>query len=469
MDAKRGAALLLAWLGVGCDEATGRFGRALGAAPADESREGGPACSPGMNPGAPVWDGQITLTPTFAAQMHDAGVRTVRLDFRRDGGWDEGALSRYDQILDTLEQAGLTAYGLVTYEAISQSQEQYNDDADGDGINPAVAEYGETFAMLVDRYGGRVRRWELWNEPNCWANDNFEEDPQRAGCTYTLPRVTAHMVVEAYLRVQDRVDDGDIELVLGGLLAHTIGGPVSSGANWLERFYAEGPWDWLEQQTGRRYPWRALGIHPYVDQSGGTDGAHIHDVLDEIEATMDAHGDGAALAVTEIGWATSVGLQTQADNLRTAFEVLRGRPRVDEISWFSLHDAPAHGLHFGVLDDDGAARPVYDALREQTAACQGGVSDGGGEAPPEGDGGGGDDGGGEGDGGEAEGGEADGGDAEGGDDGGEADGGEADGGDADGGGETGGGEADGGGESDGEADGGGETGGGEPDAGGETG
>jgi hypothetical protein len=332
----------------------------------------GPVCRPGVNPGAPVWDGTIVLDEARVAGIAAAGVKTVRLDFRREGEWDDAAFARYDTIIAGLHGAGITVHGLVTYEAITASQEQWNDDADGDGMNAAVVEFADTFAVLAGRYGDRIARWELWNEPNCYGVDPTD-DPQHAGCYYVLPRVLAHMVAESYLRVRDSVDAGSIQLVVGGLLAQDVHGPLNTGADYLQSFYAESVWGWLEEQTGRRYPWSGIGIHPYTDQDRATDGAQLLAVVDAIEGVMNANGDlFSTLPVTEMGWSVaSVDSETQSANLTTAYDVLGQRPRIDEISWFSYTDAPSAGLYFGLVDEQGAARPAYAAMQAMVQACGG--------------------------------------------------------------------------------------------------
>lgn len=358
--------LALLWGCAGQDD-DGRSGVVLAG---DRDEAMGAACRPGLNPGAPTWDGQVVLDDGFADALAATGAASVRLDFRRgSGGWDDHTLAQYDGIVDRLLARGLAVHGLVTYEAISAPQWVWNDDEDGDGVTDATGEFADTFGMLVGRYGDRITRWEVWNEGNCYSEGGYLENPKEAGCTYALPRVLAHLVAESYLRVADRVESGEIQLVLGGLLAQDIWGPLNSGASYLAEVYADGVWGWLEGEHGRRYPWSAVGLHPYVAQDRFTDGTEILAALSEVEAVMAEYGDGAAVAITEMGWQATAGEDVQAENLKVGFAVLGAHPRVDEISWFRYDDAPSANLYYGLVSAEGQPRPALEAMQSLAWSC----------------------------------------------------------------------------------------------------
>jgi len=327
----------------------------------------------GINPGAPVSQGEVLLDPAYADRLAASGAGAVRIDFRLDGAaaWDAEQLSRYEAIVDAALAAGLEPLGLIAYEAVPAGQESWNDDPDGDGYNDYVAAFAATAQVLMGHFAGSVRRWEVWNEPNCWSNPDYATDPQNAGCSYLLPRVFAAMMTEVYLRNEPLLQAGALSLVSGGLFAHDIGGASSPATDYLGELYAqEGAWDALEVNAGRRYPWDSLGYHLYVDQEALTDGALLTAYLDAVRDLSGQRGDEAPFAVTEIGWSTlSLTEEVQAENLSVAFNLLSAREDVAGAYWFSYRDAPADDLFFGLASETDVPKLALAALQGAAEGC----------------------------------------------------------------------------------------------------
>ena len=337
----------------------------------------------GINPGAPVWNGQVLLDASYAAALNASGARTVRVDFRLDGAasWDAAKLAQYDGIIDDVRAAGLEPLGLLGYEGVIGSQVDWNDDADGDGYNPYVDAFASTTEVLFNHFQGKIRRWEIWNEPDCWSNPSYASDPQHAGCTYLLPRVLAKLLAEIYVRNEALLSGGQVSLVSGGLFAHDIGGSYSPATGYLGEVYDQGVWDWLEANAGRRYPWDNLGYHLYVEQGQATDGQLMTSYLDDVRTLADSRTDPASFAITEFGWTTAgVSPSVQAANLTAAFDLFATRSDVADAYWFSYRDAPAANLYFGLTDDNGTPKEALAAMQAVSADCipeQGGGGAGG--------------------------------------------------------------------------------------------
>jgi hypothetical protein len=364
----------------------------LSTAPSALAEPGVPCPFYGMNPGAPIWNGQILLDSAYAQAIADGGARAVRINFRIDDAatWDAGALATYDQIVDASIAAGLEPLGLVAYETVPGGQAAWNDDPDGDGYNDYVGQFASTTSVLFSHFAGRIRLWEVWNEPNCWSNPNHASDPQNAGCSYVLPRVLAKLLAETYVANEAAIVSGDVSLVSGGLFSHDIGGSSSTSSDYLGELYAQGVWDWMEANKGRRYPWDEIGYHVYVEQGQATDGATIGAYLDDVRALASANGDEHPFRMTEIGWTTAgVSEDVQAANLTTVFTTLAARDDMTSVYWFSFSDAPAADLYFGITNGDGSAKAGLDAMKNVAAGCVQSPGMGGGGAGPGGGGAGG--------------------------------------------------------------------------------
>ena len=327
----------------------------------------------GMNPGAPVWGGQVVVDAAYAQELAAAGVHRARIDFRLDGAasWDAAALAQYDTVIDAVLAAGIEPQGLIAYEAVPGGQAAWNDDPDGDGANAYVADFAATATVLMSHFAGKVVRWEIWNEPTCWSDPNYASDPQNAGCTYVLPRVFAKLCAEVYVHNQALFEAKAVSMVSGGLFAHDIGGSTTTATDYLGEVYAQGVWDWMEANVGRRYPWDRLGYHLYVEQGQACDGTKLGAYLDDVRALMTSAADAAPFSVTEVGWSTAgVDEATQAGNLAATYSALAARSDVDDVYWFSFRDAPAAGLYYGVTTDAGAPKLARDAMIAAAAGCE---------------------------------------------------------------------------------------------------
>lgn len=324
----------------------------------------------GMNAGAPVWNGAIILDDAYAAAIAGAGAHAVRVNFRIDtaGQWDAQKLAQYDLIVGVALAHGLEVLGLIGYEATLEDQASWNDDPDGDGFNAYVDAFASVSELLISHFVDRVKSWEIWNEPNCWANSSYVVDPGNAGCSYILPRVFAKIFAEVYVRNQAALSAGGASLVLGGLLAHDIDGSFSTATDYLDELYAAGVWDWLDANHGRRYPWDMIGYHIYIDQGGVVSPAVLHAYADAVRATASNRGDASPITLTEIGWSTDdVTESVQAIDLMTTYGAMAQRTDVEQTFWFTFRDTP--GLGFGITNASGTDKAAVAAMQASSLGC----------------------------------------------------------------------------------------------------
>lgn len=146
-----------------------------------------------------------------------------------------------------------------------------------------VADYADFSTAVVNRYGGKVSSWQLWNEPNL---------PLFFGFTpHNAPRYT-ELVKAAYPAIKAAQPNSTV--VLAGL--SRLPGDESPPA-FMEKMYA----------AGAKGSFDAAAAHPYVfpsglaanPENGFSDLAAMHDV-------MAANGDGGKrIWITEMGAPTS--------------------------------------------------------------------------------------------------------------------------------------------------------------------
>ena len=342
---------------------------AAGAARADEFH--------GLNAGAPVWGGAVQFTPQKAADFAATGTKAIRVNFRLDSGatsWNTTQLNLYDQVIQNARNAGLEVLGLFSNETVAGGQAAWNNDPDGDGINSYVNDFADTALFLVDRYKNDIKQFEIWNEPNAWTNPAYQSDPLNAGGTYILPRVYAQMLSESYRHLnaggQSLLDDYNISLATGGLLAHDIGGSFSTAMPYMQEVYDRtSVWSSFQADTGLAYPWEDFGYHFYVSQGSAVPTSQLNNYFNAVRATKTANSDISNIVVTEFGWQT-VGTNTeelQRDNMATAYNFLESQGDVSGSYWYQWTDDSTGA--WGIVHGDGTHKLSYDEFVTRNAGA----------------------------------------------------------------------------------------------------
>jgi len=328
----------------------------------------------GMNAGAPVWGGSIEFTQTKASAIAATGCRAVRVNFRLDGhtSWDAGILATYDTVITRALHNNLTVLGLFSNECMPVGQTSWNDDPDGDGMNAYVVDFSSTVLLLVDRYKTQIKRWEIWNEPNCWSVDPSTHDPRYVGCTYVLPRIYANLLAESYKQLEYNagrsiLSDYGISLVSGGLFAHEIGGSFSHAMDYMQQVYDRtAVWDWMDANAGRRYPWSLFGYHFYLATDTTITTARLDQYFNQVRDTQAANNDFSPIYVTEFGWnsASAVGETGQAQNMQIAYNHMETKSYIVGAYWYQWVDEP-YPYYWGVTRGDGSLKPSHTEFTAQ--------------------------------------------------------------------------------------------------------
>lgn len=328
----------------------------------------------GLNAGAPIWNGAIRLTQDKAAAFAATGCRAVRLNFRLDGhsSWDPTLLAQYDTIVQNATSNHLVVLGLLCNECVPQWQALWNDDPDGDGMNDFVTQYAQSALLLVDRYKDRIKRWEIWNEPNAWTNPGWT-DPKYAGGTYILPRVYANAFAESFKQLnyyngRTILATNGITLVSGGLFAHDQSNSFSTAMDYMLQVYdVTAVWDALQAATGRRYPWSYFGYHFYLNIAQTVSTTEIGNYFNDVRTKQASRQDTTPLLITEFGWNTYyVNETTQKNNMRDTYNFMEGKSYVAGTYWYQWEDE-SDTDKWGIVRADATHKPSYDEFTTQNA------------------------------------------------------------------------------------------------------
>ena len=261
-----------------------------------------------------------------AALAQAAGAKWERVEFLQYAfakGKRRYDFSFYDRVCEAAERHGLSPLGLFSHFWPAGS--------------PAFTPQGyddqvEAFRALATHYRGRIRHWELWNEP--WG-------------TWSGPMVDYFKLVDRMFAVAKEIDPENtvIACSAGGLDPKTI------SAKFLE----------AEKAPDARFD--ALSIHPYR-------GEPVEDgVLADIAAVAERSPCGRVW-ITEIGWPTSgkwvYSEINQAAYFARFLMTAAGSGKVHSVFGYDLVDDGFNPLerenHFGIVRRDFTPKPAYRAV-----------------------------------------------------------------------------------------------------------
>ncbi len=302
-----------------------------------------------------------------------------RNDLDGDGQPDEvNAWAKYDHIVDLAER-----YGLEVVPRLSNPPAWTRAEGNAAGTYAPpddLADWGEYVYAVVSRYRGRVRYYQLWNEPNVYPE--WGEQP-------VDPEGYTRLLCEGYRRAKEA--DPDV-VIVSGALAPTVSlhpgpGPALGVSDFvfLQRMY----------DAGAAACFDVMAVNDYMLWSGPTDRRmrplninfsrpiYIRDL-------MVANGDAAkplwisemnANAVPDdppfeiVGWGSygQVTLEQQARYAVLAYQrAMEEWPWVGVVNfWFFKRPSDAEQgqamYYFRMVEPDFTPLPVYEAMREYTA------------------------------------------------------------------------------------------------------
>jgi hypothetical protein len=338
--------------------------------------------------------GNVNFTSSFSLQnryMHEAEASWIRLNFRLGACFKDWvsagcngrtALETYDEVVEIALANGFQVLGLVGHEAWHGNQAEWNannaEHAGGDGDNPYLRHLGDdAAAILATAFKGKIRYWEIWNEPNAWTERDERGRPQ--GGSFIYPSGFAWALTRSYEAI--KIARPDAVIISGGLFGHDLGDPavlfardpcptaMPSGADYLCATYEMGlrHAGWQEGE----YPFDHVGQHLYIDGGNVTSEEKVRMYLDEIrDAYLLYEGPETPKTthITEFGWSTKdLSQELQAENLLIAYDTFRQVGYVARAYWFHAQDVPEAGLFFGLTEASGKKKKAFDVYLDVAA------------------------------------------------------------------------------------------------------
>ena len=277
------------------------------------------------------------------------------------------AWKKYDGIVDLAEQYGVQIIARI------DAPPEWARGGPGDFAPPAnFDDYTDFAAMLAERYRGRVRFFQIWNEPNNYPE--WGEQP-------VDPEAFTRLLCAAYRRIKQAVPEA---VILAPALTPTSSldpgpgpGTALNDFIYLQRMY----------NAGARECFDIMSAQGYGLFSGPTDRRLRPRVINfgrpqYIRDIMVANGDAAKpIWISEMNWNAvpdeipnkafgQVTLEQQARYLALAFDrVRREWPWVGVANVWYLKDADDHEkdqpkYYFRLLNPDFTPLPVYEAMKQ---------------------------------------------------------------------------------------------------------
>lgn len=280
-------------------------------------------------------------------RIRDAGVKWVRCGAgctALDWGAVEKARGVYDWKNADAEVNGWTEKeGVDLLVILGYTPKWASSDANGDNSAPPrdLRDWTDFVYNVVSRYKGKVKYWEVWNEPDIgfW--------------TGTIEQYS-DLLKSAYVAAKKA--DPECRVVFGGL----------AGVNlpFAERVYQNGGGPFFD----------VMAVHPY--QWGDTFNDEWFALqLRNLRDLMKRHGDGhKEVWLTELGWSTGDSGITEDIQARLLQQIMitsltLGDANVTKAFWFSVKDWGGPG--YGLIRPDGTRKPAFDAYRFVTGLLEG--------------------------------------------------------------------------------------------------
>jgi polysaccharide biosynthesis protein PslG len=280
---------------------------------------------------------------TAADLMKEMGVGFVRMDFLWDdieptpGKFD---FTKYDQIVEILDDRGIKILGLLSYNAV-WAAEYWNSAPDPE----LFTDYSRA---VVNHYKDRIKYWEIWNEPD---DPQYWRDQDRMkGYTELLKTVYPAL----------KEVDPTCVILMGGIVRKL---PFS-----LQHIYRNGGRDYFD----------VVNIHPFVNPTKPNPLKQLRTLYNGIRRAMERNDDidkpiwfteigcpGMARSIRGFGWwmGESPSEEVQAGWLMEIYNEAIHWDGVEKIFWAFFRDTPNYfrnGIDFfGLVRTDFSKKPAF--------------------------------------------------------------------------------------------------------------
>jgi hypothetical protein len=240
--------------------------------------------------------------------------------------WDD-----FDWVVEQHDRAGVELLPILCYFPAWK-----------EGVAPVTDEdigrYANYVYETVKRYRGRVKAYEIWNEPNITP--------------YWTPTPDARDYTRLLKAAFEAAKRADPEVTI-------VGGAIATvDLAFLKSMLDAGAASFMD----------VFSFHPYQGDLGsiGPDEGGLAQQIRNVHELLAQAGFHGTVWITEIGHRTPgtagstwVSEDEQASHLRRTYEIAQAE-RVEKVFWFNLQDWDEH---WGLIRRDFTAKPAFEAYR----------------------------------------------------------------------------------------------------------
>jgi len=301
-------------------------------------------------------------------QIKDLGVGMVRLDifwFDISRGEHKFDFSKYDDLINQLDKAGIPLLGLLHYNKTfyDNGVEIWNRPPESND------EFSGYVSKTVNRYKSIIHHWEIWNEPN---HDDYWKAPKDNLKRYS--RLLTHSYQAA------KAADPQCLVLNGGITDPVI--------NDVKNLY---------QNAGKEY-FDRLNIHTFLNPFSANPEQDFKNIIDPVLQIQKEYGDSnKKIWITEMGcpgipagkkeqaWfgGEPMNEKQQADWLKRQYALREQVPQIEMMFWAFYRDTDDifHQAtdYFGLVRADLSPKPAFEVyknlirnhllLRQSTVDC----------------------------------------------------------------------------------------------------
>jgi len=251
----------------------------------------------------------------------------------------------YDRAYSKISESNINVLAILDYSAPWATSDPKRADADKYMSN--IDDWRNYVGKIVDRYGGKIKYWQIWNEENISI---FLKTDQGVSDYYSLLK-NAYEVIKS--------KDSSANVVLGGTSGVDVG--------YLKALRDLGGYNYID----------ILAVHPYrLDFKSPPESGLIQDIIKAEKIAEEFNNK--PIWFTELGWPTDstegVSEDIQASYLVRTYLMSFAFPDIKKIFWYDLrddgNDKNYREHNFGIIKRDYSPKKSFYAFQNLVKILQ---------------------------------------------------------------------------------------------------
>ena len=277
------------------------------------------------------------------------GIRWSREDFLWESIEVDSALynmdllAKYDTLLNKTLAHGINIYGILT---ASESQTCWSTGDNDPSTTKHFRDFANFCTFVVDYFKGKIKYWEIWNEPDC---------PE-----FWKPQPDVQSYIQMLKYVYPAIKQVDSSLVV---LAPAYGG---GDPEFLFEIFRNNGLNYMDILSMHAYSYDEPGSQTTFEISS------VYSIIDTFRDSMEYYGEVKPVWITETGVPTHKGphgsSRDRQATVLTRMIMLLIAKKIGHIDWYDLiddgNDSTDREQNFGLVSCNLTPKIAYTALED---------------------------------------------------------------------------------------------------------